>query len=193
MRHLSDDERATRRSLALAAGLIAIAVCLALGLLQNRINHVTWYTDGTSTRTVEYDPILTAGIDFIDVACFVGRPCRVSAINGVHGIYPRDGVPWLVALVGGLILPYGFICAAAFLALAETSGIVRTSLACALAVASAIFLSPAGLIAYRAVRYAQIEYPLLNGVLFAISVLGATAAVGAVWLLAVRPHLRKSA
>lgn len=176
------------RRLVLAAGLIVIAVSLAVALLQNRTNHITGYTDGTTVRTVNADPILTGWTDVIDVGCLAGGQCRVSGMEDVHGIYPRDGVPWFLGLIGGIVLPYGFICIGGYVALAHTSGAARITIASGLVVASAILLSPAAFIAYRGTKYGYLENGDLSGVLFAVSVLGGTTAVGAAWLFAARPH-----
>lgn len=179
------------RNLALAVGLVAIAISLTFALLQNRTNLVTLHTDGTVTRTFDEDPILTEWTDFIDLACFAGMPCTVSAVHNVHGIYPRDGIPWPLGLLGGLVVPYGLICTAGCVFLAHTSGLTRVCFGCGLVVIAAILLTPLGLLTYRAIRYGQAENGSFNGVLFAVSVLGATTAAGAAWLFAVRPRMGK--
>src|SRR5690348_4870084 len=117
------------RRLALAAGLIVIGVSLAVALLQNRTNHITGYTDGTTVRTINATPILTGSTDIMDVGCIAGGQCRVSAVENVHGIYPRDGVPWLLGLIGGIVLPYGLICIGSYVALTHTSRAMRITIA----------------------------------------------------------------
>lgn len=174
--------------IAFVAGLFAVAVALVLALLQDRTNLVTRHPDGTTTRSLNNDPILTEWVDFIDVGCFAGVPCRVSGVQNVHGIYPRDGVPWFVALIAGIVVPYGLICTGGYLAIAHTSGMARMLLGSGLVLVSAILFFPFALVVYRVLRYGYVEAYAFNGVLLAVSVSGATAAAGAVWLFAVRPH-----
>lgn len=180
------------RASILGFGFLVIAACLAFGLLQQRTNFIVWHPDGTSTRTFQQDPVLTSGRDFIDTACLAGIPCNVSGVTVDHGIYPRDRVPWFVALTGGVVLPYTLVCIGVFLLCEQASGITRIILACSMAMVSAVLLTPGGLIAYRAVRYSRIEYPDLNGALLAASVLGATAAAGASWLFISRPPRKRT-
>ncbi len=110
MRQRPENARRNRRLAALAGVVLALA--LSVSLLRPAHNHIVTHRDGTVTQDIAGEPVVTAYTEVTDFACIEGFPCPDRAMADVRGLYPRDGVPVLAAVLGGLTLPFLLVAAA---------------------------------------------------------------------------------
>src|SRR5262245_23335344 len=139
-----------RHPVLLAAGLMVMALLLCFGFLQYRTNSITFYTDGTISRTVETDAIFPTGMQIIDLGCFVGLQCTRSAIHHIPGVYARGNLGRPVAIIGGLLAPCVLLCMAGYVIFKHVTGIARILVSAALILLAAFLTAPLAIAAYGA-------------------------------------------
>ena len=89
---------------AVTLALCLLAVVLSVSLLHYTVSHNVTHEDYSVTRSIPDEPLLTTYWSVADLVCFTDHPCE-RAIATVRGVYPRPGVPFVVAFLGGLVLP----------------------------------------------------------------------------------------
>lgn len=99
-----------------ALACVVLALALSVSLLRPVNNHIVTHRDGTVRQDVAGEPVVTASTEVADIVCFEGLRCPIQAIATVRGLYPRLGVPVLVAVLGGVTLPLLLIAAAVAIA-----------------------------------------------------------------------------
>ncbi len=84
--------------------LCVVAVVLSAALLRYAESHNFTHEDYSVTRSIPDEPILTTGWSVMDFVCIKESTCdRAMAV--VRGLYARQGIPFLVAFLGGFVLP----------------------------------------------------------------------------------------
>lgn len=75
-----------------------------MSLLRYAENRIVTHGDGSVTQSIPGEPVLAETWEFMDFVCVKDHPCdRAMAI--VRGLYPKQGVPFIPAFLGGFVLP----------------------------------------------------------------------------------------
>jgi hypothetical protein len=170
----------------LIAALLAVSIILIVGFLEFGTNVIVVRVDGSETRTIEADPIITAYESTLDFACIQGTPCVDIARTTIRGVFPRNGVSDAVAILVGISVPYLLISVAAFLVLRMATGWPRIVLACGLSVLGMVLIVPLAAIIYFAHRSYGIDVLILDSralrVIIMLAIAACTALTGGLWL-----------
>jgi hypothetical protein len=183
------------RSWIVAGLLFAVAASLALSLVQFQTDRIVTFANHTDSRTVQGNPIFRTYESIADATCLGPTACKVIASAEIRGLFPRNGVPFWIAVCGGIVAPFLIACIGGFLVLRTLGQQVGRVVAGILLLAGAILLFPLGIIlvlkldsnALPALAHEQVEIPQL--VLFVS--MGLALLTGGTHLL-MRAHRRGS-
>ncbi len=129
-----------RRHLIIASVLCLAAILLNLDLTEVRTKIIATHPDYSTTTNIESDPILTTYTSVADLFCAGQNPCKNEAIARIVGFYAREGVPKLIATIGGLAIPLVLLVSALYFAITMLPKWGRLSVACVLILLSAVVL-----------------------------------------------------
>ncbi|HEX4534475.1 MAG TPA: hypothetical protein VH000_09615 [Rhizomicrobium sp.] len=142
-----------KRGWPLATLLLLAAVVLHAAFVFYGTNTITTHRNGTVSQTIVAQPLLGEVSDMRMLPCSVreepAASCPDSSIATLQGAFPRWSFPWAVALVGGFLVPFIFLCAVGYFAIWGITGWPRIAaglglIAAAVLAALAAFVVAAG-------------------------------------------------